>query len=700
LDSSKEFHREFPVGDIIGDTYTVLRHIGKGAMGHVYHVRHNLLTTEYALKILNSEETDEIAAERFRLEAQTVAMMQHPNIVGIHNYGLHDHARPYFVMDLLQGMDLGERLKATGPLDVSETAKTFVEVCAGIAYAHGKGVIHRDIKPGNIFLLNLPGPKGEKLKVVDFGVVKLTHCQHIQSLTGVGLAVGSPHFMSPEQCMGQPVDARSDVYSLGCSLFYTLTGTFPFRGRNVTEIMLLHTEAPAPTLSKATGRKFPQAVENIISIALAKAASERYQTVEQLSEELQRLIPPDQTVTVSPALTMDMSVGQAARVACDFPEAMATMRVPSTAQVSKKRILPLALAGVALVCTVAISIILQLRQQQRYPQQPVKAPTAVALAAKGQQLPDQNGAHPPLVKSGQVNKAESKADDKEHQYPTNQIVTASLMIQKRFSTMLREGNIEYRVFNFPKDVALGLIASSGGGPAVRATGLIKYPADELITMIPADVVERYPKCLKRFKAGDLYCLKFLNDHDSDELIEATTGIPDVRMLDFENCWDMTTNCLGSLNKFDKLTAFRCPYSKFDGAILPKAKCWDKLEALDLADFEQVAPMLQALKGFKALRKLTIKCTYLTDNNFKVIASLSKLQYLNLDGTYVTPNNLNTLSAMPELETLDLANSGINSSSSGIFKQFPRLKSLYIKSAKLKPGQYEKLKASLPGLSVY
>jgi serine/threonine protein kinase len=207
-------------------------------MGHVYHVCHKVLNGEYAVKTLSGEEVNEVAWKRFQVEAQAIAMMHHPNVIGIYNYGLHDGVLPYYAMDLLKGTDLEKRIRSEGPLEISEAARIFVEVCAGVEYSHSKGIIHRDIKPGNIFLLETPGASGETVKVVDFGMVKLTHdkSQHIQSLTGVGIAVGSPHYMSPEQCMGLAVDARSDVYSLGCSLFETLTGAFPFRGRNVTEV--------------------------------------------------------------------------------------------------------------------------------------------------------------------------------------------------------------------------------------------------------------------------------------------------------------------------------------------------------------------------------------------------------------------------------------------------------------------------------
>lgn len=693
------------VGDVVGDTYIVLRYIGRGAMGHVYHVCHKVLNGEYALKTLSGEEVDQVAWKRFKMEAQAIALMHHPNVIGIYNFGLHNGTLPYYAMDFLKGIDLERRIRTVGPLEITEAVKIFKEVCAGIEYAHGKGVIHRDIKPGNIFLLETPGATGETVKVVDFGMVKLTHdkSQHIQSLTGVGIAVGSPHYMSPEQCMGLAVDERSDVYSLGCSLFEALTGAFPFRGRNVTEIMMLHTEAEPFTLYRASGGKeFPPALEHIIATTLAKAASDRYQSAGQLGSELSKFLVPNLAISVAAVnhIAPEANASPGAKNVWESIEYAATMPVRSVASGSKKQSLALLIPVIAVLLSLLCYAYLRSRQNALVPHQTAKLSLQPVSTTKGQKVSDHKVTGGQAGKDGTVGKkSDAPAKVKDDPYPLNQIVTASLMLQRPFSTITKEAGVDYRVFNFPTDVAIGLIATGSGGPAVRAVGQMKYPADELITLIPADVVERYPKCLKRFKPGDIYCVKLLNDHDDDEFIEVISTIPGVQMLDFENCWDMTKKCLATLGKFDQLKVFRCPYSKFDGAMLPQAKCWDRLEVLELADFEKVTPMLKAIKGFKQLRKLTIKGTYLRDENFADLASLSKLEYLNLDGTYVSPKELKILSTMPSLTELDLCNSGIDASSSDTLKKFKILKELYIKSAKLKPGQFEKLKENLHGISV-
>ncbi len=497
MTSSSETPQELQVGDVVGDTYIVLKYIGKGAMGHVYHVCHKVLNGEYAVKTLSGEEVDDVAWKRFQIEAQSIALMHHPNVIGIYNFGLHNGVLPYYAMDLLKGTDLSKKIRAEGPLEISEAARIFVEVCAGIEYAHGKGIIHRDIKPGNIFLLEAPGATGETVKVVDFGMVKLTHdkSQHIQSLTGVGIAVGSPHYMSPEQCMGHAVDERSDVYSLGCSLFEALTGAFPFRGRNVTEIMMLHTESEPFTLYRASGGKeFPPAIESIIATTLAKDASNRYQSAGQLGQELAKFVVPKQPVAVagvSPE-TMDAIEAATARTPLEAAQYAATMRVRSVASGAQKRSPLLLIPLMAVLLSLAGYSYLRSRQSAIIPPRISKASLQLVSTASGQKASENKGTGTGTgigVQAGKAGTAGTKSDkpakEKNDPFPLNQIVSASLMIQKPFSTITTEAGVDYRVFNFPTDVVIGLISTSSGGRAVKAVGHMKYRADEHITLIPS-----------------------------------------------------------------------------------------------------------------------------------------------------------------------------------------------------------------------
>lgn len=223
--------------DLVGENYEIISLLGVGGMGYVYRVRHRILQKLFAMKTLSAQHVTEIAWRRLQVEAQAIARMNHPNIIGIHNLGLHEDRLPYYVMDLLDGEALADRLKREKTLSLMQALPLFIEVCSGLAYAHKKGIIHRDIKPGNIILLNQPDSSGATIKIVDFGIAKLSGVSdpNNQHLTSMGEVFGSPYYMSPEQCIGSRIDARSDIYSLGCTLFEALVGHPPLREQTLLE---------------------------------------------------------------------------------------------------------------------------------------------------------------------------------------------------------------------------------------------------------------------------------------------------------------------------------------------------------------------------------------------------------------------------------------------------------------------------------
>ncbi len=274
--------------DLVGENYEIISLLGVGGMGHVYRVRHRILQKLFAMKTLSSQQVTEIAWRRLQVEAQAIARMNHPNIVGIYNLGLHEERLPYYVMDLLDGEALADRLKRDSALSLAEALPIFIEVCSGLGYAHKKGIIHRDIKPGNIILLHNADSAGATIKIVDFGIAKLSGVSDPsnQHLTSMGEVFGSPYYMSPEQCIGGRIDARSDIYSLGCTLFEALVGHPPFKGANPVVTMTLHQSQEPPTLREASGRNFPDSIEQVVARLLAKAPMDRYQSLEKVVYDL------------------------------------------------------------------------------------------------------------------------------------------------------------------------------------------------------------------------------------------------------------------------------------------------------------------------------------------------------------------------------------------------------------------------------
>lgn len=280
-------------GDIVSDRYRICSFIGQGGMGTVFKIEQVFLGKILALKTLNNSRLSDLAVRRFQHEARAVFAIDHPNLITVHDFGLLDDQIPYLIMDYIKGKSLAQQIAEKGTLDLSEAIPIFVHTCFGLGYAHEKGVVHRDVKPSNIMLVDSSEEKTEGLvKIVDFGLAKFTQKEgdSIQSLTRTGEIFGSPLYMSPEQCASQAVDERSDIYSLGCVFFETLTGTPPFIGQTALATMMLHMGQQAPTLKEASmGREYPPLLEQIVAKMLAKKPADRYQNLARVTGELAAL---------------------------------------------------------------------------------------------------------------------------------------------------------------------------------------------------------------------------------------------------------------------------------------------------------------------------------------------------------------------------------------------------------------------------
>lgn len=282
-------------GTIIGGNYQVIEKIGQGGMGLVLRVAHKNIGTHYALKVLSPELISEETWLRFQSEARIMGALSHPTFVKVYDLGLHNNVLPFYSMDLLQGISLESEIIERGFLSLHDTITIFMQVLEGLAYAHGHGVIHRDLKPSNFMLCWRDGVKNGaqlQVKILDFGIAKSGNKQSYdsQALTRVGDIFGSPCYMSPEQAMGEKVDARSDIYSIGCSIFETLTGYVPFDGGSSGEICQMHMLQEPPSLSEMmVNPTFPPSIEFVVRKCLAKRPSDRYQTVRELALDLQRI---------------------------------------------------------------------------------------------------------------------------------------------------------------------------------------------------------------------------------------------------------------------------------------------------------------------------------------------------------------------------------------------------------------------------
>jgi eukaryotic-like serine/threonine-protein kinase len=264
---------------VLLDRYEVGRLLGAGGMAEVFEGRDRLLARRVAIKVLQAQfARDPSFLIRFKREAQAAASLSHPNIVGVYDTGSEDGTQ-FIVMEYVDGRTLKEVIRAEGPLYPERAAEICEDVCSALAAAHARGLIHRDIKPGNVMLT----PEG-KVKVMDFGIARATTSE---SITQTAAVVGTAQYISPEQAQGQTVDYRSDLYSVGCCLYEMLTGTVPFTGATPVAIAYRHVRED-PTPPRMLNPDVPRPLEAICLKAMAKLPDNRYQTAAELHDDLER----------------------------------------------------------------------------------------------------------------------------------------------------------------------------------------------------------------------------------------------------------------------------------------------------------------------------------------------------------------------------------------------------------------------------
>ncbi|MCA9803282.1 MAG: serine/threonine protein kinase [Cyanobacteria bacterium HKST-UBA02] len=278
-----EEERELIVGSAIEDRYEILALIGEGGVGTVYRARHLLLDKIVAIKfLLPALAKEKRAIERFKLEAEANCHLTHSSIVAVREYGI-SQGRPFLVMDYIEGTSLREMLEAGSKLSEKQIIEALLPVLEGLGYAHKQGIIHRDIKPANIMICEDGGAKTSK--ILDFGIAKIVEldANENRGLTRTGEIFGTPAYMSPEQCYGKRIGVTADIYSIGCVLYELVTGRAPFDGESALEIFMRHVNDPVPAMAKGAASKN---FETVISRCLEKDEVLRYQTVEELKNDL------------------------------------------------------------------------------------------------------------------------------------------------------------------------------------------------------------------------------------------------------------------------------------------------------------------------------------------------------------------------------------------------------------------------------
>ncbi|RTL45883.1 MAG: serine/threonine protein kinase [Candidatus Melainabacteria bacterium] len=302
-----------PTGKLAAQ-YEFLQTIDSGGMGIIYKARNIAIDQFVAIKMIKTDSLAERHLQRFKQEASALASLNHHNIIRVNDFGFTEETQPYMVLEFVNGETLPRFLAKRGTETDLETVRSiFVQIADAIGYAHERGVLHRDLKPSNI-MVQLGTDGSPTVKVIDFGIAKFLTAESNSAMTQTGELLGSPAYMSPEQISGSAQDARSDIYSLGCVMFETLTGAPPYKAETPMDMIFQHLNAEIPDVKSKSNQKVPESLASIVTKCLQKDAQERFRSMDELRFALSEATLTEQPEKKTAANTKKLVVYSSAAV--------------------------------------------------------------------------------------------------------------------------------------------------------------------------------------------------------------------------------------------------------------------------------------------------------------------------------------------------------------------------------------------------
>ncbi len=654
-DGSQAMH-ELPAGYLVGGVFKIIRPIGEGGMGVVYLAQHQSLGQQYALKVLSPDAVNEQNWLRFQAEAKILARLKHPTLVQVYDLGLHEKSIPFYSMDYLVGSNLEELLVEKGSLPLSFAIEVFLAVLDGLSYAHSHNIIHRDIKPANIFVCSdgslSERAKSKKLqvKILDFGISKLVDTSaKTQQLTAVGEIFGSPFYMSPEQCRGDKVDGRSDIYSVGCSLFEALTGFVPFEGKTSLDISLLHEEAEPPLLSdvnQSIAANLPDSIDTVIAKCLAKQPQDRYQSAEQMAIDLERVRAGKSIAPPVAPLVVSASLERRGKKAYHLP-----------------LLLALSLTVVLLGCC-GLYVLLDSRYKalQSSVQSPLQSSSASSTsglpssAAKPQEkfnLNDEKSLASLYVGASQLD--DEFSDEKKKAIETFLAAKPGFYSNVVFAPAGRG-----RLFSFPKTFSLGVLTfvdKRGQNIALPAQGDVMIFAGTALRLSAGEAVKAYPALFKYFRPDDLHTL-YLDDVSpvSRQLLPSMHQLTALKHLAFNRA-SLLPEDIVALNGFPQLTGIDIRHCHVSGELLAKQKLLEQLQSFRADGVKDISGVLEVLKKNKNIIILSLTDSSLTSADIANLVAMPQLLDLSLNNSSLTNDELAQLTVLQKLKRLNLDQCG-------------------------------------------
>lgn len=656
----------FAAGQILSERYKVISVLGCGGMGAVYKVEQVFLRQSFALKTLHNQANTDVAVRRFHKEAQAASKLSHPNLVRAHDFGILPNHQPFFVMDLVEGPNLSEYTSAVGTLPVAEVLDIFIPVCFGLGYAHEQGVIHRDIKPSNIMLADSKDdPSGYVPRVVDFGIAKFTENEEGHSLTLTGEVFGTPLYMSPEQCMGEQVDHRSDIYSLGCVMYEALTGAPPFHGDTALNLMIKHQTVMPPSMKETSlGKEFPNKLEAIIAKTLIKDPKARYQSLMDLARELASL--KQELMKKEPGV-LNRSHDKTVK---DIP--MLVLPKTKDGKPKFKELATVAACLGSLVAGVALGFMLQPKPKVEVNKKEV----AEEISAK--------------LKAGYEE--------------------ALSVGHSRYLTLGGSNSNPMQVYKFPGSFDIGVFKYTH--PTVQrdnsssAQGSISVPfQSETYLKVPVSRLYTYPHLLRGFQASDLNHLHIANDssakvEDISFLFDASlaqcsdiTGLKEVYLFGTST----TDKGISFIKDLPHLDSLDVSDTKVTPAAIKSLKNFPNMQYLGLKNVAGAKELVSDLSRSKSLRILNFANSDLTDDDLKLLSKIDTLQFLTVDAN---PNVTNEgIKQFKNLIALGIAGTNVTPDSIDIFKTMSNLRAITLSNGKWSAQDVQNLLAEMPNLTV-
>ncbi|MBS1955640.1 MAG: protein kinase [Cyanobacteria bacterium SZAS-4] len=624
---------DFNAGSIIMDKYLVINLLGRGGMGSVYQVRDLQLRTEFALKCLNNQHTNDVAWRRFDNEARAANKLDHPNLIKVHDSGLLPDDRPYFVMDLVRGVSLADVLKEKTRLPLQKTLKIMIQVAFAVAYAHDRGVIHRDIKPSNIMIGNDSEIADGNVKLVDFGIAKLTGLDTFNqlTLTRTGEIFGSPLYMSPEQCAGIATDHRSDLYSFGCVMYECLTGAPPILADNALSTMIKHqNERPVSLKQASLGMTFPDASELIVAKLLEKNPDERYQNAHELSTDLVALEQHLVSGASEPSVVLKNTSTQ-------------TLLKPEKASFSRTQIsAPLA---VLLLVTMFMGGFFTGRLSV------ISEKDDLAIEPKVQLKKEDTFAVP----TGRPNPIDIS--------PSN---------HRPWSA---SGGLT-REFTFP-DTSLGDIKFPNG-QYQEAKDYFVYREFVPLNFTTSNFLCKNPHLITRFRSDELEQVNILNsDVNLKKILTGLLSQKSLINLNLANS-PVDDSCLKIIGEMPNLLALNLSGSQLTGASISKLKNFEHIEEFNCTQIADPKPLIAAFKRMHKLRILDFSRANVDESDILAISKIKTITRLDVTGEKaVNDKTIVYLSTLPALNYLDIENCPVTAKSIPAFQKMRLLHTLHM-----------------------